>query len=249
MWSELKIRETQRVLPFVIDEAPSITGDVLKGDTPKKNGINRAILGAMLLLILFYLDTSALRFLNVTEETYGIFWPRRGWLYVHVVAGISAILLGPVQFWPGLKQKYGELHRVIGVVYVASAEIGGVAAIYLAFHTDFGWMFSLGLGSMAVAWMISTSLATIAICRGMIDQHREWMIRSYVLTFGFVVLRITTGLLDVANIGSIPDRFAFSSWISWAVPLMITETVLQGRKVFGGISEGLKARTQAGLSK
>ena len=104
-----------------------------------------------MLMILWCLDTSALKFLNVSQETYGIFWPRRGWLYAHVVAGILAILIGPAQFWPGLKQNYPGLHRVMGVVYVASAGVGGVAAIYLAFHTDFGWMFSMGLGSMAMA--------------------------------------------------------------------------------------------------
>jgi uncharacterized membrane protein len=195
----------------------------------------------MVVLILFYLETSAFKFLNVSQETYGIFWPRRGWLYIHVVAGISAILLGPAQFWPGLKQKYPELHRVMGVVYVASAGAGGVSAIYLAFHTDFGWMFAFGLGSMATAWIISTGLATVAICRRMIEQHREWMVRSYVLTFGFVLLRVTSALLDVGNVGSISERFTFASWISWSVPLMITETLLQGRKVFAARSKANEA--------
>jgi hypothetical protein len=131
-----------------------------------------------------------------------------------------------------MKQTYPGLHRVMGICYVISAGVGGAAAFYLAFHTDFGWMFSMGLGSMATAWIISTGLATVAICRRMMQQHREWMVRSYVLTFGFVLLRVTTGILDIVNLGSIPERFIFSSWISWSVPLMITEVLLQGRKVF-----------------
>jgi len=239
MWPQLKLHETQEDLPSEMAETPSDiageqpleTADIPGDETSRKHWQTRVILGAMLLMILFFLDTSALKFLNVTPETYGIFWPRRSWLYAHVVAGILAILIGPVQFWPELKQKYPDLHRVMGVVYVGSVETAGVAAIYLAFHTDFGWMFSFGLGSMAMAWMISTSLATIAVCRGMIEQHREWMVRSYVLTFGFVLLRVTTALLDLTNVGSIPERFIFASWASWAVPLMITEALLQGRKV------------------
>lgn len=230
MWEQLNLTET-KVIPPAVEPSPETAG-VPKDQTPAKHRETRVILGVAVLAIFFYLDTSGLKFLNMSQETYGIFWLRRNWLYAHVVAGILAILIGPVQFWPGMKQTYPGLHRVMGVCYVISAGVGGAAAFYLAFHTDFGWMFSMGLGSMATAWMISTGLATVAICRRMMQQHREWMVRSYVLTFGFVLLRVTTGILDIANVGSIPERFIFSSWISWSVPLMITEVILQGRKVF-----------------
>jgi len=230
MWEQLNLTET-KVIPPAVEPSPTTEG-IPTDQAPAKHRETRAILGVALLVAFFYLDTSALKFLNVSQETYGIFWLRRNWLYAHVVAGILAILIGPVQFWPGMKETYPGLHRVMGICYVISAGVGGAAAFYLAFHTDFGWMFSMGLGSMATAWIISTGLATVAICRRMMQQHREWMVRSYVLTFGFVLLRVTTGILDIVNVGSIPERFIFSSWISWSVPLMITEVILQGRKVF-----------------
>src|SRR5688572_28081155 len=134
MWSQLNLRETQKLLPLEIEAAPPVTAEEQPPktvDTPtdnagKKHRETRVILGAALLMILWYLDTSALKFLNVSQETYGIFWPRRGWLYAHVVAGILAILIGPAQFWPGLKQTYPRLHRVMGVIYVASVGAGGI---------------------------------------------------------------------------------------------------------------------------
>ena len=230
MWEQLNLSDT-KVIPPSVEPAPG-TEDVPKDQPRAKHRETRVILGVAMLMILFYLDTSALKFLKVSEETYGIFWLRRNWLYAHVIAGTFAILIGPAQFWPGVKQGYPGLHRVLGVFYVTSVGVGGSAAFHLAFHADFGWMFSMGLGSMATAWMISTGLATVAICRRMIEQHREWMVRSYVLTFGFVLLRATTGVLDISGVGSISERFIFASWISWSVPLMITETLLQGRKVF-----------------
>jgi hypothetical protein len=234
MWEQLNLPERTATSPSV-EPSPKIDG-VPKDQAPAKDRETRVILCMAMLAILFFLDTAALKFLNVSEEIYGIFWLRRNWLYAHVVAGVFAILIGPVQFWPGVKQSFPVLHRVMGVFYVISAGVGGVAAFYLALQSDFGWMFSMGLGSMATAWMISTGLATVAVCRGMIEQHREWMVRSYVLTFGFVLLRATTGILDLAGVGSIPERFVFSSWVSWSVPLMITEAILQGRKIFGGRS-------------
>jgi len=237
MWIQLNVRDSEQaiqvedVVPAVPEAEPKTEG-VPIGQSPKKHRVTRVILGATVLLTLWYLETSAMRFFNLSRDTYGIFWPRHEWLLAHVIAGTLAILIGPLQFWPGLKQKYPALHRGMGVLYVTSVAAGGLAAFYLAFHTDFSWIFSMGLSAMATAWIISTGMATVAIYRRMIPQHKEWMIRSYVVTFGFVLLRLTTGILDMSNVGSISDRFVLASWISWSVPLLITETLLQGRKVF-----------------
>ena len=259
MWIQLNIRGAQQAIPVedvvpavsvedipptvpVTEPAPKTEG-VPIAQTPKKHWVTRVILGTMLLTTLWYLDTSAMRFFNFSRDTYGIFWPRREWLLAHVIAGMLAILIGPLQFWPGLKEKYPLFHRGMGVLYVTSAGVGGVAAFYLAFHTDFGWMFSMGLSAMAAAWMISTGLATVAIYRRMIPQHKEWMIRSYVVTFGFVLIRLATGILDMNDGGSVSDRFAVASWISWSVPLLITEMVLQGRKIFARSDSGIPNET------
>src|SRR5262245_43522615 len=176
----------------------------------------RILLGFSTVLALWFLNNSALRYFSVSQDSYGIFWPRHGWLFAHVIAGTLALLIGPIQFWPGLKQEHPSLHRIMGITYVASTGIGAVAAYYLAFHTDFGWIFSMGLASMATAWIITTGLATIAIRRRMIPQHREWMIRSYTVTFGFVLFRLAEDVLDLVAVGSISERLTLSSWICWS---------------------------------
>jgi hypothetical protein len=240
MWIQLNLRDSQQAIPVAEDGVPVIpeteplpkTEVVPTGKSPQKDRVTRVVLCTTLVFTLWYLDTTATRFFNFSRDTYGIFWPRREWLLAHVIAGTLAILIGPLQYWPGLRAKYPSLHRGMGILYVASTGVGGVAAFHLAFHTDFGWMFSMGLSTMAAAWMISTAMATVAICRRMIEQHREWMIRSYVVTFGFVFLRLTTSILDMIDVGSVSDRFVVASWISWSVPLLITETILQGRKIF-----------------
>jgi hypothetical protein len=179
------------------------------------------------------LNMSVFKYLTVVRDTYGIYWPRHEWLLAHIVAGTLAIMLGPLQLWLGSNRRHSMIHRVLGIAYVVSVAVGGVAALQLASKTDFGWVFGLGLGSMAVAWLVTTCFATIAICRRLIQQHREWMIRSYVVTFGFVLFRLIDGVLDLANVGTLPERLTAASWMCWAVPLMITETFLQGRKVLG----------------
>jgi len=228
----LPIKEAVRSEARPVETAPQAE---IKPARPVRDGRQgtRIVLGCSTVVALWFVNTSALRYLTVSPDSYGIYWPRHMWLFAHVVAGILALLIGPIQFWPGLKQDHPTLHRVLGITYVSSTGVGAVAAYYLAFHTDFGWMFSMGLASMATAWLISTALATVAIYKKLIPQHREWMIRSYVITFGFVIFRLSTDMLDMLGVGTFSERLVLASWICWSVPLLLIETLLQGRKIFG----------------
>jgi hypothetical protein len=183
---------------------------------------------------LWFIYGSVFNYLDGDAGRFGIYLPRREWLTMHLLAGSVAILLGPLQFWLGLNHKASMLHRALGIGYVTAVGISGAAAFYLAFHTDFGWVFGMGLTAMACAWIITTGLATIAICRRMVEQHREWMIRSYVVTFAFVTFRVLTALFEAVKAGTLVERMSAASWLAWAVPLLLTETILQGRKVFAG---------------
>ena len=85
--------------------------------------------------------------------------------------------------------------------------------------------------TLAFVWIGTTALAVTAICRSLIQQHKEWMIRSYVVTLAFVVFRELVALLSVLGVGSVPDRLALASWACWAVPLILLEPCLQWRKL------------------
>ena len=150
-----------------------------------------------------------------------------------------ALLTGPVQLWLGASRRTTRGHRWLGRVYVASVGVGAAAAFYLSTHTDYGWVFGAGLTGLGLAWIVTTTLAVTAIRRGLVDQHREWMIRSYVMTFAFVVFRALFLSLQAAEVGTLQEQLAACSWFCWAVPLVITEAVLQGRKIFG--PRGLRA--------
>lgn len=189
------------------------------------------LLGFALLLALIFFAVFVFRYVSITEEVFGRFWPHRGWLLVHITGGTVALLLGPFQIWLGITGRKLPLHRVLGISYMATVAVSCVAAFNLAVTTQFGWVFGLGLGLLAVAWIITTGLAYIAIRRRRIPQHREWMIRSYVVTFAFVNFRIIIGIFQVAGVGVIQEQLMVASWACWAVPLLITEAILQGRKI------------------
>ena len=155
--------------------------------------------------------------------------PRRGWLMLHITGGMVAILTGPVQLWLGLADRGMAWHRRMGLAYMAAVGVGALAGYVMAFRTDFGWVIGAGLATLATAWMTTTGMAFLAIRRSLVEQHKEWMIRSYVLTFAFVLFRVVQPMLQ--NVGTITEQIAAAAWLCWTVPSLATELVLQGRKI------------------
>jgi hypothetical protein len=171
-------------------------------------------------------------FMNFTAEKFGPYWPKRVWLWLHIGAGMVPLLIGPFALRLGLARRRMELHRKLGVAYMAGIAFASAAAFSLALNSDLGWVFSMGLTTLNVAWLVTTGMALAAIKRRQIQQHQEWMIRSYVVTFGFVNFRILVGILTVAGVGSIQEQLVAASWFAWSFPLVVTEAILQGRKIF-----------------
>jgi len=175
----------------------------------------------------------ALPYLALDPKVLARYASLSGWVLVHIAAGAVALLAGPVQLWLGIGRRAARLHRGLGLVYVMSVGISSVAAFYLAVHTRLGWGFGAGITGLGIAWVVTTTLAVVAIRRGFVEQHREWMIRSYVVTFAFVTFRALWSALQAARIGTLHEQLAVSSWFCWAIPLLVVEAMLQGRKVFG----------------
>lgn len=183
------------------------------------------------LIALGFFVSVALPYLLLDPAVLARYEPRRAWLLVHVAAGGVALLTGPVQLWLGFSGGAPHVHRRLGLIYAVAITVGAVAAFYLAATTTLGWGFGAGLTGLGVAWILTTSLAVAAIRRRLIQQHKEWMIRSYVVMFAFVTFRVLYLSLQAARIGTMQEQLGLSSWFCWAVPLLITEGVLQGRKV------------------
>ena len=57
------------------------------------------------------------------------------------------------------------------------------------------------------------------------------MIRSYVVTFAFVFFRIGAVSLKAMDPQSELQQVQALAWAAWALPLFLTEAILQGRKI------------------
>src|SRR5688500_13307436 len=144
---------------------------------PSRRGTLAALCIVAVLAVLF-VAAFALPYFSLDQAQFRTYWPRRWWLLLHIATGIVALLTGPVQLWLGLTDLRVSVHRRLGIAYMSSVAVSSVAAYYLAFNTDFGWFFGAGLSGLATAWLVTTTLAFMAVRRHLIEQHKEWMIRS-----------------------------------------------------------------------
>ena len=190
-----------------------------------------ALLIAAMLAALTFWVAAALPYLRFDPAQFGDLWSRRYPLLVHIAGGSVALLIGPLQLWLGATRRRLDWHRTLGTLYVVSVTVGVIGAFYLALTTAGGWIYSWGLIGLGVAWTITTAMAYVAIRRRALDQHREWMIRSYVVTLAFVLFRALVVAFGALGVGTPGEQAALAAWFCWAVPLLLTEPVLQLRKL------------------
>jgi hypothetical protein len=168
-----------------------------------------------------------------TSSTYNAdqYAGRRGVLLVHIAFGTAALFTGPVQLWLGLSDTKMQLHRRLGIAYMSAVVVSAGAAYVIALSPSAGWIFGSGLMGLATAWLGTTLMAFLAIKRSLIEQHKEWMIRSYVVTFAFVFFRIGSATLGAMAPDRVLEQVGALAWACWALPLLFTELILQGRKI------------------
>ncbi len=110
----------------------------------------------------------------------------RHMLIPHTLAGIFALLIGPINFSSRIRERHLRLHRVLGRIYVGAVFVGAATGVDLAA----GRPAFAGTLMQAAAWIACTTAAFIAARNRQIVQHRQWMARSYAVTFTFVSTRV-----------------------------------------------------------
>jgi uncharacterized membrane protein len=186
-------------------------------------------LGVMASLALSFIHHSVFQYRSYNALSYADFWPRRYGLILHIASGVVALLLGLVQLWLGTTGKMRGLHRMAGKAYVVAVTIGSIAAVYLALTSNGPLGYWTGLLGLSVAWALTTAMGYIAArCRNY-QEHKEWMIRSYIVTFAFVTFRLSTRLIlswSLVLQTQTSEVKALMAWACWAVPLLLLEPFL-----------------------
>jgi hypothetical protein len=195
---------------------------------------NRTLLGspardfvfaALVAVTLYFLIKDVLPLFSIQPARYGLFWDVRWWLVLHIVGGTVALLVAPVQLISAGNPKHKYLHRVAGFVYIGGIALAGGAGFYLALDSVVGWTVGLALMVLNLFWVGATGMAFYAAIERCWQEHRIWMIRSIIMTFGFVSFRFLRESPAFPLESSFAERTTASVWMAWVVPILVFEGI------------------------
>ena len=162
------------------------------------------------------------------DPVWNHYHPFRWWLLPHGLAGACAILLGPLQFSDRLRAKFTKMHRVIGRIYVFSAMVVAPLGVYIQYFQErMGATRSFTLAAVvdAALLMITTGIAFAFILQGKVQQHRQWMTRSFAVALIFLEGRVILGLTGWERLG--PHAVETVVWCCIAFSVLAGDIVLQ----------------------
>jgi uncharacterized membrane protein len=154
-------------------------------------------------------------------------------LIPHTLSGVIALLSGPIQFSSRFRRRHVKFHRVLGRIYVVSVFIGAATGVALANGRP-GFP---GTSMQAAAWIVCTTAAFLTARNRQILQHRQWMVRSYAVTFTFVSSRVLN--LWPRYWSHLGDSFAAVGVIAFTLAsLLIVDLGLNWRELTTVVTDG-----------
>lgn len=169
--------------------------------------------------------------------------PFRWWLLPHGLAGVCAIFLGPLQFSDRLRQRYTKLHRVVGRIYIGGALVLAPLGAYIQYFNERAGgsrSFTIAAGVDAALLMITTLIALAFILNGKVQQHRQWMTRSFAVALIFLEVRVIQGVTGLENVPGATETIV---WCCVAFSVLAGDIVIQAQELFR--SRPTPARVQA----
>lgn len=144
---------------------------------------------------------------------------------LHVLPGLLFMLLGPLQFVKGIRERHIRFHRWSGRVFMVCAYIVGLSALCMPF-------ISLPIGGLneaagsvlfALFFLVALTRAWRHILRKETALHREWMIRAFAVGLAVATVRPIMATA-FAFFGLEPAAFLGTAfWIGFTLHLIIAE--------------------------
>lgn len=205
--------------------------ELMKSNTPAKKfpvSIWQVLFWILIVVITRHFMSGADHFLQFTPEALGKYFSVKWVLIAHITGGGGALILGPMQFWGRLRNRYKKLHRWIGLLYLLAILMSSATAVILSFTTayDVNWSYAFSLQIWVSVWIITTIIAYRAALQKKFVLHREWMTRSYIVTLAFIVSGLALKYLLKINFGTFEDISPSLFWMGWSVPLFVYQVIL-----------------------
>jgi len=147
------------------------------------------LFAAMGLMLAYVIPHDESFLVHTKDPMWQHYEPFKWWLLPHGIAGACALLLGPMQFSDRLRNRFTQVHRVVGRIYVAGVFVAAPLGIYIQYFQERMGdprSFSVAAAVDAALWMITTAIALVFILKGKVQEHRQWMTRSFAVALVFL---------------------------------------------------------------
>lgn len=147
--------------------------------------------------------------------------------YVHIVTGSIVLITGVFQLSERLRARYPAWHRTLGKIYVMVLLIfTAPSGLIMSFYANGGWSAQVGFGLLATLWWLFTGRGFQLALQKQWPRHREFMLRSYALTFSAVTLRLYSFFFALAGLRG---EFIYNIivWLCWVPSLLVVELWLR----------------------
>lgn len=189
--------------------------------------------GSMLFLALLLFVTAS-RYLSMDPDVYfseqrEVYVANPIPLLMHIAGSMLATILGPFQFLRKTRTgRYLKIHRWLGRVYLLGVLFGGVGGAYMGTIAYGGPIARLGLMIIAALWLVSGFMAYINSRNKKIEQHRQWMVINYAITFAGVTLRLWQVIFGIIGLDFLTG-YIIVTWLSW-IPNLLVALWINSRK-------------------
>lgn len=169
-------------------------------------------------------------FLKVKQE----YVQNRVWrttFYIHVFSAVLTLLAGFTQFSSYILKEHKKLHRFMGRLYVFNILfINFPAGMLMAFYANGHLLSRIAFVTLDCLWFWFTLKAFLEIRKGNIKAHKQFMIRSYALTFSAITFRTWKIVLSGMFVLDPVTLYMIQAWIGFVPNLLFAEWLIRKQK-------------------
>lgn len=141
---------------------------------------------------------------------------------------VRALYWGPMQFSDRLRDRFRQLHRVAGRIYVTGVSVAAPLGFYIHYFQERMGdprSFSIAAAVDAALWITTTAIAMVFILKGRVQEHRQWMTRSFAVALVFLEGRVIGGLTGWEDLDTKANETIV--WVCLALSILSADLVPQ----------------------
>lgn len=145
----------------------------------------------------------------------------------HILPGGVFLTFALFQFSSRIRNRHLQFHRWSGRTLVFLGLASSTVGLYFGILMPYaGWGEGIAIFVFGCLFALALVRAFVAIRKGQVALHREWMIRAFAVAIGISTVRIVSILIDLAltplGFGS-KDIFVLSLWTGWIGSIVVAE--------------------------